>query len=72
MIDHNGVEWLPATTTASRLGVAAGTVRAWVSRGKVAAHRIDGRWWVCWDDATRAERDTRGQYLAQRSRSSAH
>lgn len=72
MIDMDGTEWLTAREAALRLAVAPGTVRSWIARNKVRAHRIGRRWHVSWTDALDAERDTRGAYLAQRSRSSAH
>jgi len=72
MIDTDGTEWLTAREAARRLTLSPGTVRSWVARGKVRAHRIGRRWHVSWNDAMEAERDTRGAYLAQRARSSAH
>ena len=72
MIDHHGDEWLTVRAAAQRLHVAPGTVRSWVARGKVRAHRIGRRWWVRWDDALDAEHDTRGRYLALRGGSTAH
>lgn len=72
MIDTDGTEWLTAPEVALRLAVAPGTVTSWVARGKVRAHRIGRRCHVSWNDAMEAEYDTRGAYLAQRARSSAH
>lgn len=40
MIDDNGIEWLTYSEAAERVGIQAGTLRVWVARRKVRAHRI--------------------------------
>lgn len=66
MIDTDGIEWLTTAETADRLGIAPSTVRSWVARGKIRAHKITGQWWVHWPDAMDAERDTHDRYLTLR------
>lgn len=72
MIDTDGVEWLPIDQAATRTRIPRGTISSWRARGKVAGYRIGRRWWVNVPDVLRAEHDTRGAYLAQRHRTSAH
>ena len=66
VIDHDGVEWLPIQEAATRLGVDYATLRQWIRRQKVEAHKIRGRVWVRIPDVMGAEKATRGAYLAQR------
>lgn len=40
MIDADGVEWLTYTAAAERAGIPPGTLRVWVARHKVRAHRV--------------------------------
>lgn len=39
-MDAEGVEWLPYVEAAERVGIQPGTLRVWVARRKVRAHRI--------------------------------
>lgn len=66
MIDHDGVEWLLATEAARRINVEPVTIRSWILRGKVTAHRVRGRTWVRMPDVWDAEHATRNRFLAQR------
>lgn len=68
MIDHDGIEWLLATEAARRIQGEAATIRQWIKRGKVAAHRVRGRTWVRMPDVWEAEHATRNRFLAQRGR----
>lgn len=40
MMDGDGVEWLTYTEAAERFGIRPGTLRVWVTRRQVRAHRI--------------------------------
>lgn len=40
MMDADGVEWLPYSEAAQRAEIQPGTLRVWVARRKVRAHRI--------------------------------
>jgi hypothetical protein len=60
MRDPMGRQWFRQGEIPSRLpAVAAGTVRSWVSRGRVRSQLVDGERWVCWDDVLDAERAAR-------------
>lgn len=59
----DGLEWLPVPTVAERLGVKRDRVDQWVSRQRVRSQLVEGRRWVCWQDATAQElaSQTRGR-----------
>jgi len=40
MKDADGVEWLTYSEAAERFGIRPGTLRVWVTRRQVRAHRI--------------------------------
>lgn len=72
MKDHEGIEWLLATEAARWVNVEPVTVRSWVVRGKVRAHRLRGRLWVAMPDVWDAEHATRGRFVDQRRRRMQH
>jgi hypothetical protein len=51
----DGLEWLPVPTVAERLGTTPSRVRQWVSRRRVRSELVEGRRWVCWQDAAAQE-----------------
>ena len=64
MIDHDGTEWLPYSEVAERLGMRVGTLRVWVARGKVRAHRIGRVAYAHMGDARHAGRNVRRVVVA--------
>jgi predicted site-specific integrase-resolvase len=69
MRDHEGIEWLTVAEAALVANVTPATIRQWIVRGKLPRnHLIAHRLYVPALDVYKAERATRGRYLAQRLR----
>lgn len=71
MIDPDGEEWLLVDEAAGVSRVRPGTIRVWVARGTVRAHRVGARRYVSLTDVLAAEtlvgkpqpRDSRGRLV---------
>jgi excisionase family DNA binding protein len=66
MRDADGIEWLTVAEAAEVARVEPATIRQWRARGKLTSHLIRRRLYVRATDVYRAERATRGKYLALR------
>lgn len=62
----DGLEWLAQAEVAARLSIPEGRVRQWVSRRRVRSVRVDGRRYVCWQDAVVQERRGREDQAVKR------
>lgn len=58
----DGTEWVGVGEVARRLSVPRGRIDQWVHRGRVRSIRVDGRRYVCFQDAANQERQSRGRW----------
>ncbi len=68
----DGLEWLPVQAVAERLGVKRDRVDQWVSRRRVRSQLVEGRRWVCWQDAAAQELASRARGRPRRRRVRRH
>lgn len=57
----DGSRWLSVGDAAREQRVRESTIRVWVHRGKVRAHTVLGKVYVCTDDVADAELEWRGR-----------
>jgi hypothetical protein len=55
VIDPDGIEWVSVADAARAVRVRESAIYVWRSRGKVRAHRVGGRIFVCLPDVMAAE-----------------